>query len=110
MDINRSIRQLVTYALEKNLISENERIYSINLLLDVLNLDEYVEPKEEYSDVDLESTLKEILDWAVSKKMIEDNVVSRDLFDTKVMNCFVMRPQSVIDTFDKLKVSQSLVL
>lgn len=101
--IYNTIKKLVTYALEKGLITEEERAYSINLLLDVLNLDEYDEPSEEYVNVDLESTLKEILDYAASNNLLEnDSVVYRDLFDTKVMNCFTPRPQSVIDKFYSL--------
>ena len=101
--IFQSIKKLATYALEKGLITPEEECYSINLLLDVLNLDEYVEPAEEYKDVDLGSTLREILDYAAENKLIESNsVVYRDLFDTKVMNCFTPRPQTVIDKFNAL--------
>ena len=101
--IFQSIKKLATYALEKKLITEEEVSYSINLLLDVLDLDEYVEPEEAFHDVDLEETLKEILDYAVEKGLLEnDSVVYRDLFDTKVMNCFIPRPQSVIDHFQTL--------
>ena len=104
MDINRSIKKLATYALEKGLITTEEMCYSINLLLDVLNLDEYDDPEESYRDVELEPTLKEILDYAVTNHLVEnDSVVYRDLFDTKVMNCFVPRPQSVIDRFYALE-------
>ncbi len=101
MDINVAIKKLVTYALEKNLIGIEEKVYSTNLLLDVLNLDEYVEPEEEFHDVELEPTLKELLDFAVENKLIEDSIVYRDLFDTKIMNCFTPRPKTVIDEFNK---------
>ncbi len=103
MAINNSIKKLAAYAIEHGLISQDEYIYSINLLLDVLNLDSYEEPGEEYSDVDLESTLAEILDYAAENGLIENNsVVYRDLFDTKVMNCFTPRPSSVIEHFNSL--------
>lgn len=99
-EIDRSIAKLASYALEHKLIGEEEKAYSINLLLDVLNLDSYEEPSEEFHDVDLESTLKEILGYAVKEKLIEqDSVVYRDLFDTKVMNCFTPRPDQVIGMF-----------
>ena len=42
-----------------------EKNYTINLLLDVFHEDEYVEPEESFSDVDLEETLNELLDEAV---------------------------------------------
>jgi len=103
MSIDQSIKKLVTYALEHHLIDENEKVYSTNLLLDVLNLDSYQEPEDVYKDVDLESTLKEILDYAYEKGLIKENtVVYRDLFDTKVMNCFTPRPTTVIHKFEYL--------
>lgn len=95
-DISVSIKKLACYAREKGLISQEEVSYSINLLLDVLDLDGYEEPKEEFHDVDLESTLKELLDFAAEKGLLKENsVVYRDLFDTKIMNCFLPRPDSV---------------
>ena len=101
MDVNVAIKKIVTYALEKKLILPEEEVYSTNLLLDVLNLDEYNQPEENFKDVDLESTLKELLDYAVEEHLIEDSVVYRDLFDTRIMNCFTPRPSSVIAEFEK---------
>lgn len=99
-NIHESIAKLTSYALEKKLISENEKYYSINLLLDVLNLDEYIEPNETYSNINLEEVLKDILDWCFENGRLENNsVVYRDLLDTKIMNCFVPRPDRVNHTF-----------
>ena len=81
------------------MISEEEKIYSTNLILDVLKLDDYEEPEENYEKVELEPVLKELLDYAVEKGLIEDSVVYRDLFDTRLMNCLVPRPSQVIKTF-----------
>lgn len=100
--VYNSIKKLVTYGLESGLIGKEDIVYTTNLLLDLLDLDEYEEPKEEYKDVDLESTLKELLDYAVSKNIIEDSVVYRDLFDTKLMNTMVKRPSEVIREFKEL--------
>ena len=49
--------------------------------------------------MELEPVLKELLDYAVEKGLIEDSVVYRDLFDTRLMNCLVPRPSQVIKTF-----------
>ena len=38
--MNKYIAALARYAVDKELINEEERIYSINLLLDVLKLEE----------------------------------------------------------------------
>lgn len=108
--INKYIRALSDYAIESGLICEEERIYSINLLLDVLNIDEYIYEEGDGANElskNLEEILKYIDDYAYDNGLIqEDSVVYRDLFDTKVMNCFVKRPSEVIRIFnEKYKVS-----
>ena len=108
MDINRSIKKLVTYALERELIRPEDAIFCTNSILHILKLDEYVEPAETFKDVDLESTLKEILDWAYEKGMMAENsVVYRDLFDTQLMGVFTDRPSNVIDRFRSTYESES---
>ena len=104
--VYEAIKKLVTYGIETGLISEEERIYSTNLILDVLKLDDYEEPQEGYKNVELQPVLKELLDFAVEKGLIEDSVVYRDLFDTRLMNCLMPRPSQVIKTFkEKYAVS-----
>ncbi len=97
------IAALAEYAVSSGLIPEEERIYSTNLLLDVLGLHEYEKPSEEGKvrelAKDLEAILKFLLDDAVSRGLIEDSIAYRDLFDTKIMNCFVPRPAEVIRKF-----------
>ena len=83
--INKSIKKLVTYAIEKELIKPEDKIYITNSILAELKLSEYNEPSEEYTSVDLEETLCELLDYAVEAGIIEDSIVYRDLFDTKLM-------------------------
>ena len=73
--IFESIKKLVTYGLESGLIEESDRVYTTNRLLEALDLEEYQEPAEEFSDVDLESTLKELLDYAVEKGLTENSIV-----------------------------------
>ena len=100
--INKTIKKLITYALEKELITPEDKFYYINRLLEVLNLDSYEEPAESYINVDLEQALGEILDYAVNNNLIEDSIVYRDLFDTKVMGCLVPAPHDVITWFYEL--------
>lgn len=104
--VYEAIKKLVTYGIETGLISEEERIYSTNLILDVLKLDDYEETQEGYKNVELQPVLKELLDFAVEKGLIEDSVVYRDLFDTRLMNCLMPRPSQVIKIFkEKYAVS-----
>ena len=100
--IFNSIKKLVTYGLETGLITEEDRIFTTNELLELLNLDEYEEPEETYTDVELESTLAEILDYACENGLLEDSIVYRDLFDTRIMGLLTPRPHEVIRTFQEL--------
>ena len=68
--IYESIKKIVTYALESGLIEKEDTVYMTNHVLELLSLDEYEEPAESYTDIDLEATLKEILDFAVEKGII----------------------------------------
>ena len=90
-----NIKKLVQYGVETGLTPACEKNYTINLLLDVFKEDEYVEPEEEYRDIDLEEVLNALLDEAVKRNLIEDSVVYRDLFDTRLMNCLMPRPAQV---------------
>ena len=104
--IYSSVKKLVAYGLETGLIPQEEEIYATNLILDVLKLEEYEDDGVKYENVNLESTLKELLDYAVEQGIIEDSIVYRDLFDTRLMNCLMPRPKTVIDTFnEKYKIS-----
>ena len=63
-------------------------------------------PGGEYSNINLEEVLKELLDEAVERGLIQDSVVYRDLFDTRLMNCLMPRPAQVQNTFwEKYKES-----
>ena len=99
--INYAIKKLITYGLEKGFFGKIDKVYITNLILEALQLDSYEEPTEECSNIDLESTLAEILDYAVDKGIIEDSVVYRDLFDTKLMGLMLPRPSEVIEVFNK---------
>jgi UDPglucose--hexose-1-phosphate uridylyltransferase len=108
--INTYIKQLVEYGVANELIEEADKIYTTNIILEMLKLDDYEEPAnvtEIKTPEDLEATLKGILDYAVEKGLIEeDSVVLRDLFDTKIMNALVPKPSQVIRTFwEKYKES-----
>ena len=77
------------YGLETGLVPAEEKIYTTNLILDVLNLSDYEEPAEDYTNVELEPVLAEMLDYAVANELIEDSITYKDLFDTRIMNCLM---------------------
>ena len=97
--IYKSIKKLVCYGLEKDFFKEQDVTYITNQLIDALHLDEFVDDGENYVAVDLEATLKEILDYAVEKGIIEDSIVYRDLFDTRIMGLMIPRPSEVTEKF-----------
>ena len=76
--LSESIKKLVQYGIETGLTPACEKNYTTNLLLDVFKEDEYTEPAEEYSDINLEEVLKELLDEAVERGLIQDSVRSEE--------------------------------
>ena len=95
--VSKYIGALVDYGTACGLLPEEEKIYAVNLLLDMMGCEEYEEqPHERLS---LEEILKGLTDIAVEKGLIEDGITYRELFDTKLMNALVPRPKQVIDRF-----------
>lgn len=108
MTIFENINALVGYGLSTNLIEQDDVIFTQNRLLELFALDGF-EPLELADKIpntkveDLESILKEMLDFAFENKLIENNsVVYRDLFDTKIMSCLVARPSEIRSKFKSL--------
>ena len=90
--IYESIKKLVQYGINTGLTPESERIYTTNLLLDLMKEDDYEDVPCDLDNIVLEDVLKDLLDEAVKRGIIEDSITYRDLFDTKLMNCLVPRP------------------
>ena len=95
----KNIKKLVEYGVRTGLTPECERTYTTNLLLEIFKEDDYEDVSIEGEELDLEQILKELLDEAVARGLVEDSVVFRDLFDTKLMNCLLPRPAQVQKTF-----------
>lgn len=96
--INTYIKQLCNYAVNCGLIKEDDRVYCRNRILEILSLDCYDEP-DSVPAAELEDILKGILDYAAEKGLIENSVVYRDLFDTKIMSVFLPLPSAVREKF-----------
>ena len=99
--LSESIAKLVQYGVETGLIPECERNYTTNLLLDVFYEDDYTASEQEFQNIELEKVLDELLKEAIDRGLIEDSVVYKDLFDTRLMNCLMPRPAEVQTTFWK---------
>ncbi len=100
--ISESISKLVQYGINNNLIQKVDKIYTTNRVLEVLQLDDFEECEITDCEINLEQILKDILDYACERGLIEDNIVARDLFDTKIMGCLVPPPHDVIEKFEML--------
>lgn len=101
-DINYTIGELVEYAIEKELIKEEDRDYSTARLMKALGLSDY--KKQQITDKrPLSDILADALDYAYSAGLIEENsVVYRDLFDTELMGLLMDRPSAVNARFKEL--------
>lgn len=101
-----AIKKLVQYGIDTGLTPESERIYTTNLLLDVMKEDNFEDVPCELDNIVLEDVLAELLDEAVRRGIIEDSVTYRDLLDTKLMNCLMPRPAQIQETFrEKYEIS-----
>ena len=96
-----NIKKLVEYGIQTGLTPECERIYTTNLLLELFHEDSYEDAEIDSTSIELEEVLKNLLDEAVKRGIIEDSIGYRDLFDTKLMNCLLPRPAQVQETFAK---------
>lgn len=94
-----SIKKLVQYGIDTGLTPECERIYTINLLLDVFHEDNWEDVSCDLTDLVLEDILADLLKEAVTRGIIEDSIGYRDLFDTRLMNCLLPRPAQVQNDF-----------
>lgn len=101
--LSENISKLVQYSVETGLIGEGDRIYTTNRLLELFQEDEYTDPEKEYRDIELEPVLQALVDEAWERGLMEDNTIDhRDLFDTKIMGCLVMRPSELQERFWRL--------
>lgn len=117
--ISQDIERLVDYGLHTGLIEEEDKIYTVNRLFELFRLNG---PEEQgiaengdgiaaHSRNDqrgrIEDGLEEILgnmtDYAYEKGILPgNNIIYRDLFDTRVMGLLVPRPGEVIRRFREL--------
>ena len=98
MKIETYIDSLVSYAMNKGLAEPVDHQVLTNRLLDILRKDDY-EPSQEPQSEDLEEILAEILDYAVAQGLCEDDITSRDIFDTRIMGAITPMPREVVRTF-----------
>lgn len=100
--INKEIKKLAFYGIEKNLINPIDMSYTINMIISALGMSSFEDADVSGENLCLEDILKNITDYAAEKNIILDTITHRDLFDTKIMGLLVPRPSEVNDKFKTL--------
>lgn len=103
MSLYREIARLVEYGLRTELIAQADKRYMINQLLEVFREDEYEEQDVSGEEIVLPEVLDALTDIALERGIIDsDDIVTRDLFDTRLMGVITPRPSQVIAEFEEL--------
>ena len=106
--INTYITELVNYGITNGLIEEYDRIYAINRLAELMEIDEYIEPSVTPELRDLHLILEDIMSWAFEHGVMKsDTTAYKDLFDTKMMGAITPPPSVVINKFNELLAKSS---
>ncbi|ADH97960.1 UDP-glucose--hexose-1-phosphate uridylyltransferase [Salisediminibacterium selenitireducens] len=109
--MEQTLNELISYALERELIEEADTVYVKNRLLDAMGLTEGETDAFQRSEEirPLYTILDELTDDALKRGLIEDDTVTmRDLFDTELMGILTDRPAHVIRTFRDIEREQGI--
>jgi UDPglucose--hexose-1-phosphate uridylyltransferase len=99
--INKLIKELIIYAENKGIIEKEDKAYSVNRVLEVLGKEDYSEPAEDITARPLSDILDDIVVYAIEKGIVEEGIVYKDLFTSKLMGVLTPRPSEVIRVFRK---------
>ena len=91
---------LVNYAANYGLIEDEDRVYAYNSLLELMELDSA--EGEGTITAPLHEILDALCDNACRRGVLDDNIVARDLFDTKLMGALTPFPHEVRRKFSEL--------
>ena len=102
MKIDNLICELVSYGLERELLSPLDEAFAVGALMDILGIADYSPDKKPCGRA-LHEILSDMCDYAYGAGIMEsDSVVYRDLFDTKLMGALMDRPSAVVEKFREL--------
>ena len=117
--IQTRILELAEYGLTTGLIEKDDKTYTINRLMELLEVDDIEdsvfeefakrEPMtQESAEAALEGILEDMMSYAYDKGIMKENsIVYKDLFDTKIMGCLVARPSEIRARFKDLYENES---
>lgn len=103
MQINLLIKSLLEYGLKRKFIHEDDYLYVLNGLLSCFQLKEFEEPELFEPLIEsLDEILDGMLNYAINEKIIENSVIEKDLFDTKIMGYITPLPSMINQKFYQL--------
>ncbi|MFJ7727423.1 UDP-glucose--hexose-1-phosphate uridylyltransferase [Neobacillus sp. NPDC097160] len=100
MVIDNLVQQLIDQALAAQLIEREDEVYVRNQVLALLQLAAFKEnDASENTTLDIPDLLEQIVDYACEQGIIEDLFDEKEMFSSKIINCFIARPSSVNQSF-----------
>lgn len=99
------ISQIVTDFVQKSVnlgeLDSVDKIYTQNKLIHILKLKEFdfLNPSKDIDSINRLDLLDQLLDYAVSKDLIDDNASERDVLGSAIMDLITPLPSIVNDTF-----------
>lgn len=96
--IQQLVQQLVNQALATLLIVREDEIYARNQLLSLLRLADFKET-EVSGESEIPDLVDEIVEYACEQGIIENLFDEKEIFSSKLVNCFIARPSGVNQLF-----------
>lgn len=99
--MNKLISELITYGIENGLIDDADKVFVINRLLELFELNNFEWENEVVRP--LNCILSDMTEYAIENGILkEDTITNRDLFDTKIMGMITPMPSYVRNKFKEL--------
>ncbi|SEP82822.1 UTP-hexose-1-phosphate uridylyltransferase [Virgibacillus subterraneus] len=105
--IYQHISNLLDESVKNRLIETADKIYAQNILLDLLQLDSYIEPKASTPNCSVPDIVDDIVSYAVKNNIITDILAEKEKFAAKIMDVFVARPSMINEQFQSKLVNDS---
>ena len=89
--MDKVISELVSYGMLNGLITEDDKVYVINRLLELFDKKDFVWSDEQVRPIHL--ILEDMMNYAIEQGIMEDDTITtKDLFDTKIMGLITPMP------------------
>ena len=99
--MDKVISELVSYGMLNVLITEDDKVYVINRLLELFDKKDFVWSDEQVRPIHL--ILEDMMNYAIEQGIMEDDTITtKDLFDTKIMGLITPMPSQVREKFQRL--------